>query len=135
MSDPTTAVEEWLDVRVLEHVKKLHAQSPEAASQVMALLADRVKQRADMELHSFRHRARLEWAWFAFRVLMAVFGFSALVVYAVIAVELIQAGGSAQAGIFLGGGAASVVAIFVTGRAASPLFSRRDRDQHSDSKP
>jgi hypothetical protein len=135
VSEPTTAVGEWLDVRVLEQVEKLHAQSPEAASQVMALLTDRVKQRAEMELHSFRHRARLEWAWFAFRVLMAVFGFAGLVVYAVIAGQLIQAGGSAQAGIFLGGGAASVVAIFVTGRAASPLFSRRDREHHSDNSP
>lgn len=127
MSDPTTATDEWVDVRVLEHVEKLHKQSPETAGQVMGLLTDRVKQRAEMELHSFRHRARLEWAWFGFRVLMAVFGFSALIVYAVIAVQLIRAGGSSQASIFLGGGAASVVTIFVTGRAASPLFSRRNR--------
>lgn len=132
MSEPVTASDEWLNVDIVRQVKELHAQSPEVAEQVMKLVVDRVQQRSEVERNLLRHRVRLEWAWFGFRVLMAVFGFSALVVYAVIAKELIQAGGSAQATIFLGGGAASVVAIFVTGRAASPLFPRRKGGHRGD---
>lgn len=75
--------------------------------------------------HRHRHRRKLEWAWFGFRVASALLGFGALVVFALVAVQFIGHGAPVEAGVSLGAGAVSVVAIFVTGRAAGPLFAPR----------
>lgn len=123
---------EWLSTRVLEHVRALRKESPETADRVLKMVEDRLRHVREIDLDQHRHRRRLEWAWFGFRVFMALLGFGALAVYAVVAVRLIEAGASVQAGVALGAGAASVVAIFVTGRAAGPLFTRRERDQRAE---
>ncbi|MGK4593729.1 hypothetical protein [Amycolatopsis sp. w19] len=60
---------------------------------------------------------------------MALLGFGSLVVFAVVATESSKAHSPIQAGVALGVGAVSVVTIFVSGRAAGPLFERSNPDQ------
>lgn len=127
----TSLVDEWLSTRVLEHVRELQKESPEVATRVLRMVDARLQHLRKVELGDCEHRRRLEWAWFGFRVFTAVLGFGALIIYAVVATEFIQAGNGVQASVALGAGAASVVAIFVTGRAAAPLFRRQGRGQNT----
>ena len=125
----TSLVDEWLGMRVLEHVRDLYKEHPDTADRVLTMVETRLRQRHDEEVVDARHRRRLEWAWFGFRVASALLGFGALVVLALVAVQFINHGAPTQAGVALGAGAVSVVAIFVTGRAAGPLFTRRSADE------
>lgn len=125
----TSLVDEWLSTRVLEHVRELQKESPEVATRVLRMVDTRLQHLRKVELGDCEHRRRLEWAWFGFRVFMAVLGFGALIIYALVAAEFIQSGNAVQASIALGAGGASVVTIFVTGRAAAPLFRRQERGQ------
>ncbi|WP_158891414.1 hypothetical protein [Amycolatopsis anabasis] len=125
----TSLTDEWLGMRVLEHVRELHKANPETADRVLQMVDNRLRQRRETEETQQRHRCRLEWAWFAFRVFMALLGLSALIIFALVAVRFLEHGAPMQASIALGTGAVSVVAIFVTGRAAGPLFSRQDQEQ------
>jgi hypothetical protein len=117
--------DEWLGMQVLDHVRDLYKDHPETADRVLGLVELRLQQRFDAETAENRHRRKLEWAWFGFRVASALLGFGALVVFALVAVQFIGHGAPVEAGVSLGAGAVSVVAIFVTGRAAGPLFTPR----------
>jgi hypothetical protein len=119
----TSLASGWTDTQVLNHIRELCKEYPDTADQVLEMVAEQLRHRRDMDATENLHRQRLEWAWFGFRVFMAVLGFVALVIYSIISGDLINAGQPAQASLTLGAGAASVVAIFVTGRAAAPLFS------------
>ncbi|UOX89216.1 hypothetical protein MUY14_00790 [Amycolatopsis sp. FBCC-B4732] len=136
MTEQTTSgsslVDEWLGMRVLEHVRDLYKEQPDSADRVLKLVELRLGQRHDAEVVEARHRRRLEWAWFGFRAASALLGFGALVVFALIAAQFIGHGAPTQASVALGAGAVSVVAIFVTGRAAGPLFSRRAPEEKAE---
>jgi hypothetical protein len=115
--------DEWLGMQVLDHVRDLYQDHPETADRVLALVELRLQQRHDTETVENRHRRKLEWAWFGFRVGSALLGFGALLVFALVAVQFIDHGAPVEAGVALGAGAVSVVTIFVTGRVAGPLFT------------
>ncbi|QKV80411.1 hypothetical protein [Amycolatopsis sp. Hca4] len=136
MTEQTTLgaslVDEWLGMRVLEHVRDLYKEQPDSADRVLKLVETRLQQRHDAEVVHHRHRRRLEWAWFGFRVASALLGFGALVVFALVAVQFIGHGAPTQASVALGAGAVSVVAIFVTGRTAGPLFTRRSPEEKAE---
>ncbi|WP_326948200.1 hypothetical protein OG439_05250 [Amycolatopsis sp. NBC_01307] len=117
--------DEWLGTQVLDHVRDLYKDYPDTADRVLGLVELRLQQRYEAETVEARHRRKLEWAWFGFRVASALLGFGALVVFALVAVQFIGHGAPVEAGVSLGAGAVSVVAIFVTGRAAGPLFAPR----------
>ncbi|WP_410626061.1 hypothetical protein [Amycolatopsis sp. cmx-8-4] len=126
MTEPAPSLtDEWLGMQVLHHVRHLYKDNPDTADRVLGLIELRLGQRHDAEIVESRHRRRLEWAWFGFRVASALLGFGALVVFALVAVQFIGHGAPVEAGVSLGAGAVSVVAIFVTGRAAGPLFAPR----------
>jgi hypothetical protein len=122
--------DEWLGTQVLDHVRDLYKDYPDTADRVLGLVELRLQQRYDAETVEARHRRKLEWAWFGFRVASALLGFGALLVFALVAVQFIGHGAPVEAGVSLGAGAVSVVAIFVTGRAAGPLFAPK-----TDAKP
>ncbi|MEU8639916.1 hypothetical protein AB0C38_47635 [Amycolatopsis sp. NPDC048633] len=125
-------VDEWLGMRVLEHVRDLYKEHPDSADRVLKMVETRLQQRHEGEVVHARHRRRLEWAWFGFRAASALLGFGALVVFALVAAQFIGHGAPTQASVALGAGAVSVVAIFVTGRAAGPLFTRRSADEKDE---
>jgi hypothetical protein len=127
--DTVLRTDEWAGTEVLEHVRELLKDAPETAERVLGMVDERLKHRREIELDQLRHNSRLEWAWLGFRVFMALLGFAALAVYALIAMRLINSGAAVQATAALGAGAASVVAIFVTGRSAGPLFARQKRGE------
>jgi hypothetical protein len=117
--------DEWLGMQVLDHVRDLYREHPDTAERVLGLVEMRLRERYDAETAENRHRHKLEWAWFGFRVASTLLGFGALLVFALVAVQFIGHGAPVEAGVALGAGAVSVVTIFVTGRAAGPLFAAR----------
>ena len=122
--DVKSGVDEWLSTSVLDHVRKLRKEAPETADKVLQMVEEHMRHLREVESKKAKHCGKLEWAWFAFRVFMSSLGFGALIIYAHIGWHLIDSGNPQQAIIVLGAGAASVIAIFVTGRTAGPLFGR-----------
>lgn len=124
--------DEWLGLRVLDHVTKLNKDSPETAKEIMELLRDRLKERKEEDRKLQDHKARVEWAWYLFRIFTSILAFAALIVYAWVAFRFIENHAFTQASVTMGASAASVVAIFVTGRATATRPNGGNKDKKSN---
>jgi hypothetical protein len=122
------------DIRLLERILDLQHESSDVGEQIFQMVRERVRHQQQRELDQDQHQFRLDRAWLKFRIFMAILGFAVIGIFSLVAIRLIDAGATTQAGISLGAGAVSAAAIFVTGRAAAvPLFLRRRSGQPDDS--
>lgn len=112
-----TVASDKLELSMLKFIHEVSKVSPDRADQLMQLTQNQV-----------RHVQRIRWAFYALRVLSVLLGFSALLVLAWTSVQFVRAGAIGPATISLGAGAGTIVALFVTGRAAGPAIHRRRDD-------
>lgn len=125
MSEGTAvpAADDKVDPRVIEHIRTLRKDCPADADVLM-----------DLTRRGVVHTQRLRWAYFWLRVASTLLGFGALVVMGIVSTQFVRAGAVVPAGVSLGIGAGTVVAIFVTGKtppAMGARGSRRDEQQSS----